>query len=257
MADADFDLLRCAVREAGVLAFSLFAKSVKRWNKADGSVVTEADHAVDDLLKNKLGAARPDYGWLSEETPDNEERLRHSSLWIADPIDGTRSFANGGDDWCVAVALIRDGTPVLAAIHRPVRDDFYEAKAGEGAFLNGKRLDISAQTPSRSASIVGHMPTLKTMQRTMPITTVPGGSVPLAMRLAFVASGDIDAALSPLPKHDWDLAAGALLVQEAGGKITGADGAPFRFNRREPRQTGYVAAGTALHRKILEAMNKR
>ena len=255
MADADFDLLRSAVREAGKLAFDLFAKNVKRWNKADGSVVTEADHAVDDLLKERLGASRPSYGWLSEETPDTAERLARPMLWIADPIDGTRSFANGGDDWCIAVALIRDGVPLLAALHRPVRDDFYEAKAGEGAYLNGRRLDIANTTPRGSASIIGHVPALKSMQRRMPLTIVQGGSVPLAMRFAHVASGEIDGALSPLPKHDWDLAAGALLVQEAQGKITCADGTPFRFNKERAQQAGYVAAGADLHRKLLEAMD--
>ncbi|CAN5217185.1 3'(2'),5'-bisphosphate nucleotidase CysQ [soil metagenome] len=255
MADADFDLLRSAVREAGALAAGFLKTKFKRWKKPDNSVVTEADHAVDALLKERLGAARPEYGWLSEETPDAAARLSRRELWIADPIDGTRSFADGSDEWCVAAALIRDGAPVLSAVYRPLREDFYEAAAGQGAYLNGARLDLKDTSAGRSARIIGHAGTLKALAAAMPLTQVPGGNTPLSMRLAFVASGDIDAALSPLPKHDWDLAAGALLVTEANGSITTATGEAFRFNQRRAQQAGYVAADAALHRKILEVMS--
>jgi myo-inositol-1(or 4)-monophosphatase len=252
LADADFDLLRAAVREAGTLAVEFLKKKFRRWNKPDNSVVTEADLAVDALLKERLGAARPDYGWLSEETPDAAARLGRQTLWIADPIDGTRAFAEGTDEWCVAVALVRDGAPALAAVYRPLKEDFYEAAKGQGAFLNGVRLAVK---PARATPrIIGPVPALKSLAARLDLTPVPGGRVPLAMRLAFVAAGDIDGALSPTPKHDWDLAAGALLVSEAKGAITCADGTPFRFNHRTPQQAGYVAAEPVLHRKILEAM---
>lgn len=251
---ADAELLRAAVREAGALALSLFRQSVKRWTKSDGSPVTEADLAVDKLLKAHLTAARPDYGWLSEETPDTEERLAKRAVWIVDPIDGTRAFAHGGDEWCVAAALLVEGRPALAAIYRPVTEDFYEARLGEGATLNRKPLHMVAARRLDGARILGNATAVKDLQAKAPIKAVASGSMPLAMRLSLVAQGDLEAALSTTPKHDWDLAAGDLLVHEAGGTVTGLDGKTFIYNRRETRQSNYVAASHALHAVLLEQL---
>jgi len=113
---ADAELLHEAVREAGELARALFQQKIKRWTKSDGSPVTEADLAVDKILKARLHGARPDYGWLSEETPDGPERLGQRKVWIVDPIDGTRAFAHGGDEWCVAAALLVNGRPKTFAL---------------------------------------------------------------------------------------------------------------------------------------------
>ena len=120
----------------GELGKSLTRQNVKRWSKPDGSEVTEADLAIDALLKDRLQAARPSYGWLSEETPDGAARLAHDRIWIVDPIDGTRAFINSRDEWCVAAALIERGRPVVAAVYRPMVEEFYTAIAGRGAFLN-------------------------------------------------------------------------------------------------------------------------
>ena len=251
---ADAELLREAVREAGDLARSLFRQSVKRWTKSDGSPVTEADLAVDKVLKARLTAARPEFGWLSEETPDTTERLARRAVWIVDPIDGTRAFAHGGDEWCVAVALLVEGRPVLAAIYRPMTDDFYEARHGEGATLNGEPLRMSDARGLAGARILGNASALKQLQAKVPVEAVSSGNTPLAMRLALVAQGDLEAALSTSPKHDWDLAAGDLLVHEAGGTVTGLDGKSFIYNRRETRQANYVASSHALHAALLEQL---
>jgi myo-inositol-1(or 4)-monophosphatase len=249
---ADAELLREAVREAGALARSLFRQSVRGWTKKDGSPVTEADLAVDQVLKARLTAARPDYGWLSEETPDTEERLTRRAVWIVDPIDGTRAFAHGGDEWCVAAALLVEGRPALAVIYRPVTEDFYEAR--HGARLNGKPLSMANTRGLAGARILGNAAALKQLQTKAPVEAVAGGNTPLAMRLARVAQGDLDAALSTAPKHDWDLAAGDLLVHEAGGTVTGLNGKRFTYNRRETRQANYVASSHALHAALLEQL---
>lgn len=251
---ADADLLAAAVREAGGLARSLFQQSVKGWTKSDGSPVTEADLAVDKMLKGRLHEARPDYGWLSEETPDTEERLAHRQVWIVDPIDGTRAFAQGGDEWCVVAALLVDGRPALAAIYRPMTGDLYEAARAQGARLNGKPLHMVDGRELAGARILGNASALKQLQARAPVEAVASGSTPLAMRLARVAEGDLDAALSTSPKHDWDLAAGDLLVHEAGGAVTGLDGKRFTYNRRETRQANYVASSHALHATLLEQL---
>jgi myo-inositol-1(or 4)-monophosphatase len=252
---ADAELLREAVREAGALARSLFQQSVKRWTKSDGSPVTEADLAVDKLLKERLAAARKDYGWLSEETPDTDERLTKREVWIVDPIDGTRAFAHGGDEWCVAAALLIGGRPALAAIYRPMTEDLYEARQGEGASLNGRPLRMTDKPQGLAgARILGNAAALKQLQAKAPVTAIASASTPLAMRLARVAQGDLEAALSTSPKHDWDLAAGDLLVHEAGGTVTGLDGKKFTYNRRETRQANYVASSHGLHAALLERL---
>ncbi|WP_119271891.1 3'(2'),5'-bisphosphate nucleotidase CysQ [Taklimakanibacter deserti] len=251
---ADAELLEAAVREAGALARSLFQQSVKGWTKSDGSPVTEADLAVDKVLKARLHEARPDYGWLSEETPDSEARLAHRHVWIVDPIDGTRAFTHGGDEWCVVAALLTDGRPVLAAIYRPMTDDLYQARRGHGASLNGKLLRLTNGRGLAGARILGNASALKQLQSKAPVEAVASGSTPLAMRLARVAQGELDAALSTAPKHDWDLAAGDLLVHEAGGTVTGLNGKMFTYNRRETRQADYVASSHALHAALLEQL---
>jgi myo-inositol-1(or 4)-monophosphatase len=251
---ADAELLENAVREAGALARSLFYQSMKGWTKSDGSPVTEADLAVDKVLKARLHDVRPDYGWLSEETPDTEARLGRRHVWIVDPIDGTRAFAQGGDEWCVAAALLIDGRPALAAIYRPMTEDFYEARQSEGARLNGKTLRVANSRELAQARILGNASALKQLQAHAPVEAVASGSTPLAMRLARVAQGDLDAALSTTPKHDWDLAAGDLLVHEAGGTVTGLSGKKFTYNRRETRQSNYVASSHALHAALLEQL---
>ena len=130
MADAssvtdDADLLQATVREAGALALSLFRTDLKNWIKGASSPVSEADIAVNDLLERKLRSATPDYGWLSEESADDDHRLGKRLVWIVDPIDGTRGYLAGREDWCVSVALVEDAVPLLAAVFAPVSDEFF------------------------------------------------------------------------------------------------------------------------------------
>jgi myo-inositol-1(or 4)-monophosphatase len=251
---ADAELLHDAVREAGLLARSLFRQKIKGWTKSDGSPVTEADLAVDRLLKARLHEARPDYGWLSEETPDTAERLKHRQVWIVDPIDGTRAFAQGGDEWCIAAALLVDGRPHLAAIYRPMVEDFYEARHDRGATLNGKPLHVGRAFGLAGAHVLGNASAIKQLEAKAAVEAVASRNTPLAMRLARVAQGRVDAALSTTPKHDWDLAAGDLLVHEAGGAVTGLNGKIFTYNRTETRQANYVASSQTLHAALLEQL---
>ena len=123
------------MREAGALALSLFRTELKNWTKGASSPVSEADIAVNDLLEKRLRSATPDYGWLSEESADDEARLGKRLVWIVDPIDGTRGYLAGREDWCVSVALVEDASPVLAAVFAPASDEFFFAARGQGATL--------------------------------------------------------------------------------------------------------------------------
>ena len=153
MADADIAdtvwardaaLLRDTVREAGALAFSLFRTELKNWTKGASSPVSEADIAVNDLVEKRLRAATPDYGWLSEESVDDDSRLGKELVWIVDPIDGTRAYLAGREDWCVSVALVAGSMPVLAAVFAPATDEFFFAIRGQGTTRNERPVRAAA-----------------------------------------------------------------------------------------------------------------
>src|SRR3954454_12725061 len=120
-------MLKAAVQEAGALALSLFRTKLKNWTKGASSPVSEADIAVNDLLEDRLRSATSDYGWLSEESTDDEIRLAKRLVWIVDPIDGTRGYLAGREDWCVSVALVECGSPVLGAVFAPASDELFFA----------------------------------------------------------------------------------------------------------------------------------
>jgi myo-inositol-1(or 4)-monophosphatase len=251
--DQDFDLLREAAREAASLALSYMNRPIARERKADGSVVTEVDKAVDSLLAARLREPRPDYGWLSEESYETERRLSARRVWVLDPIDGTREFLGGGDSWTIALCLLEDRAPVLSAVVNPVRGEFFEARAGGGAFLNGERISASARRELSGARVAVSEAAMREWQPPWP-GAVPAGANASIYRLALVASGRADAYFALNPKWEWDIAAGALLVSEAGGTVTGKSGAPLAFNSAEAKVASVAAAAPALHRLLIERL---
>lgn len=250
----DARLLADIVREAGELGLSLARKpGLRRWTKPDGSAVSEGDLAINELFEQRLRAARAADGWLSEETPDRPDRLAQERLWIIDPIDGTRTFLDGGSHWCVAAALAIGGRPVLACVYRPVTEEFYTAMAGAGATLNGAPLAIADTGALEGARIAGNRRSLAPLAP-LGIAADTSGALPLQLRLAHVAAGLIDGAVSVGRRNDWDLAAGELLVIEAGGAVSGVSGEGYIYNRPEPWQQGLVAAGAKRHAALIEAL---
>ena len=137
------------MREAGALALSLFRTELKNWTKGASSPVSEADIAVNDLVERRLRAATPDYGWLSEESVDDDSRLGKELVWIVDPIDGTRAYLAGREDWCVSVALVAGATPVLGAVFAPGTDEFFFAIRGQGTTHNERPVRAAAGTRAR------------------------------------------------------------------------------------------------------------
>src|SRR3954451_8980236 len=128
----DAALLKDTVQQAGALALSLFRTELKNWTKGASSPVSEADIEVNDLIEQRLRVATPDYGWLSEESADDAARLGQRLVWVVDPIDGTRNYLAGKEDWCVSVALVENGSPLLAALYAPAHDEFFFAARGQG-----------------------------------------------------------------------------------------------------------------------------
>jgi myo-inositol-1(or 4)-monophosphatase len=245
--------LREAVAEAGKLALSMFRNDVRAWNKENASPVTEADLAVDNFLRERLTGIDPAIGWLSEETVDAPERLMKERLWIVDPIDGTRSFIAGREDWAVCAALVERGRPVAAAIEVPASGESFAAIQGGGATKNGQRISVSAKSDVNSASIVRPWKlnaALATLGNTVEVPHIHS----IVVRLSRVATGEMDAALAAANANDWDLAAADLLVHEAGGKMTDADGRAPVYNMKTHIHGTLIAAGRELHPKLLSAL---
>ena len=256
MADAssvidDADLLQATVREAGALALSLFRTDLKNWIKGASSPVSEADIAVNDLLERKLRSATPDYGWLSEESADDERRLGKRLVWIVDPIDGTRGYLAGREDWCVSVALVEDAVPLLAAVFAPVSDEFFFAGRGQGATRNDIPLRATSGTAMDFSRVAGPKPLVERLKTSPGDITLHPRIGSLALRLCRVAQGSLDAAFAGGQSRDWDLAAANLIVQEADGKMTALSGDAILYNRREVGHGVLVAAGRDRHASIV------
>ena len=250
------DRLAAAVREAGALALQTFRGQLKSWIKGKSSPVSEADLAVDALLRERLLTIH-DAGWLSEETEDDPARLQRSDVWVVDPIDGTRAYLAGLPDWAVSVALVNAGRPVVAALYAPVTDELFLSIAGTGATLNGVPIKASKGDQIADAKFSGPKRRLESLATIEPaIQTMP--RVPsLALRLARVATGALDGAFAGPDSHDWDLAAADLLVHEAGGLISTVTGQSLVYNRPNPVHDALLAAGRARHAVLLSLIRDR
>ncbi|MDF1802544.1 3'(2'),5'-bisphosphate nucleotidase CysQ [Thalassovita sp.] len=246
----DLELLTDAAREAGRIATRFSGKTAKTWHKpGDLGPVTEADLAVNDMLHAELAAARPGYGWLSEETEDTAARLDQEMVFIIDPIDGTRSFIEGANTWAHSLAIARNGIVTAAAVYLPLKDKMYTAAAGQGAFLNGVPIRASKRVDLTGASMIAAKPNFDTSNwRRGLVPDVKRAYRPsLAYRLSLVAEGRFDSMLTLRDSWEWDIAAGDLILREAGATVTDRFGAPLRFNNLHPQVKGVVAAGPALH----------
>jgi myo-inositol-1(or 4)-monophosphatase len=253
----DAALLADTMREAGALALSLFRTELKNWTKGASSPVSEADIAVNDLLEKRLRSATPDYGWLSEESADDPSRLGKHLVWIVDPIDGTRGYLAGREDWCVSVALVENEQPLLAAVFAPATDEFFFAARGQGATCNGIKLHATSGIELDFSRLAGPKPLVERLKRT------PGDIVlyprigSLALRLCRVADGRLDAAFAGGQSRDWDLAAADLIVHEADGNMTALSGDAISYNRPEVTHGVLVAAGRDRHAGIIEHFRNR
>lgn len=250
---ADLALLVDAAHEAGAIALRYFKRDPQTWDKGDGAgPVTEADLAVNTMLEGRLRHARPNYGWLSEETPDSTERLSARRCFIVDPIDGTRAFIDGQDSFAHSLAIAEGDKIIAGAVFLPAKNRMYSAHAASPAQMNGQPIRASAQAGVVGASVLASKPTMQSNHW-------PGG-VPdlyrafrpsLAYRLCLIAEGRFDAMLAFRPTWEWDIAAGALIAAQAGAAVSDGMGADLRFNASDPRTPGVIVASVGLHAELI------
>lgn len=248
----DLKLLAGAVREGGAIARRYTQGATKNWQKTNGTSVSEADLAVDRFLNQRLLGARPDYGWLSEESEDDPARLAARRVFVVDPIDGTDAFLKGKPHFTICAGLVEDGEPIAAAVYNPLTEECFTAAKAGGAWLNGASIAASNRADLEGCRILVRKGLLK-----KPVWSEPWPAMDVedrgsaAYRLVLVAAGIFDATISLTSKCDWDLAAADLIVREAGGLATTHDGVVPRYNRANVVKPSIIAAGPRLHAAIL------
>ncbi|MCX8281174.1 3'(2'),5'-bisphosphate nucleotidase CysQ [Phyllobacterium sp. 0TCS1.6C] len=252
----DLELIREAAMGAGRIAMSFFQQSPQTWLKSGNSPVTEADLAVDRYLKDMLLAARPDYGWISEETVDERSSSPWQRLFVVDPIDGTRDFIGGGNVWCISIAVIENGRPVAGVLDCPAREEVMTALPGKGACLNGGIIRSRPQTRPFRVAAPGQY--LKKLPREFQDAIEHAPHIAsLAYRLAMVARGDLAGTFVRPNSHDWDLAAADLILSEAGGRVLTAAGEALTYGRHDAERGDYrhgalVASGASFMDDMLK-----
>lgn len=241
----DLALIGHAAREAGAVALGYFRQSPEVWWKNEGrSPVSAADFAANEVLEKILRSARPGYGWLSEETEDNDDRLSRDTVFVIDPIDGTRAFINGEATWCVSVAVVHLGRPVAGVLVAPALEEEYVAVEGGDALKNGAAVSVSHWAEGEPFRLATAEDMLARMSADLrPLITRIRHVPSLAYRLAMVAEGRIEGTLVKRNSHDWDLAAADLILARAGGRLVGLDGQPLAYNRPDVRH-GVLCAGS-------------
>ena len=238
--------------EAGRLVMAYFQGDYEIREKGANNPVTAADLEADRTLHRILLEGAPGTGWLSEETVDSPKRLEADEVWIVDPIDGTKEFIQGIPEFAISVGLAVGGRMRVGVIYNPAKDELFVAERGGGVRLNGEVAAVSARSElhgatldaSRSETRRGEFDRYRDS-----FDVLPMGSI--AYKLARVAAGRADLTWSLGPKNEWDIAAGVLLVQEAGGRATDPRGGAFRFNRPATEVPGILATNGRLHDRAL------
>lgn len=249
--DNDFRAMIAVAREAGDLAAMRQDQGVEHWEKNPGDPVSEVDLHLDRMIKARLMGIRPDYGWLSEETVDDAARLMCKRVWVVDPIDGTRAYLAGADGFAVSIALIEDHAPVLACLYAPIRRLMFAARKGEGATLNGLPIRASRVGDIEDCRMVANASLFRARHWPEPWPPMRLDMVnSIALRIGLVAAGLADAAIALRPKNEWDLAAAALILSEAGGTLTDHAGRYPAFNQPRPVIDTLIAAGPRLHEPV-------
>ena len=248
----DLDLMIDRVRRAGALAQHLKAQGLHISYKSDGSILTNADIEVDRWLKEALLGPRPDYGWLSEEAPDANDRMEKARVFVLDPIDGTMGFSKGSNYWTISLALT-EGTEVIAAVvFAPDARELYYAGLGTGAFLNDEAIVVSPHSQLDGASGLGDHRLFQNdywpeAWPNMHVQSRPS----VAYRMVCVAAAKTDFTVALSPKRDWDVAAATLIINEAGGQVTDHLGNPYEFNSKAAHKPSVVAANPVLSAALL------
>lgn len=253
----DLALLTEAASAAGEVALRYWKNAPKAWNKADASPVTEADLACNDLIMGILRRARPHYGWLSEETPDDTARLETEYQFIIDPIDGTRAFIAGEKHFSHSLAVAHNGEITAAVVYLPVLDKLYTATKEGPALRDGEPIQCSQKSLADTPNILTSKHSLDPEHwRDTPPDFQRSFRASLAYRLCLVADGSFDGMITLMDAWEWDIAAGSLIAARAGAMVTDKHAKPLRFNDPSAQSAGTFACAPALHSDLMPLLKQ-
>ena len=242
---SELNIAKDAAFEAGSIIMSYYNTDYEIKDKGYHNPVTTADHAADTLLKKTLMAARPDYGWLSEETVDSPARLSKERVWVVDPLDGTKEFIDGVPNFVVSVALVENGYPVVGVLYNPVTKEMFTAEKSKGAFLNDAPILCSTkESVSEMVILNSRSETRRGLWKSYDgifgkLKAI--GSV--AYKLGLTAAGKADIFASLRPKNEWDICAGNCIINEAGGKLIDLNGHQRLYNQKNTLISPGLVAG--------------
>ena len=242
-----------AAREAGAIIRHWYDREVTVTEKSPDHPLTRADLEANACIRDHVTRAFPDDGWLSEETADSSERLARRRVWVVDPLDGTKEFIQHIPEFCVCIALVEGGRPIVGVSYNPATDRLYVAVRGAGTTVNDQPARVSTQARLSDAVVMASRSEDKRREwdpfKPLMRVTLTGS---VAYKLAELATGNGDATFTLTPKNEWDICAGSILVEEAGGRVTGLEGEPLVFNQPSPLRPGMIASNGALHAALLE-----
>lgn len=224
------------------MAMAKWRGDFAQWDKSHDNPVSEVDLAVDAFLRERLFRLDPEAGWLSEETADSAERLMCPRVWVVDPIDGTRDFVKGRRGWAVSIALVEGGRPVIGVLDAPARGEHWWASAGGGGYRNDAPLSASRHGVLAGARVPAD--TLAAVDKDLTCVDRPNS---VALRIAMVAADEADLLATLRWGNEWDIAAAALIAEEAGATVTDARGQTIRYNSTKGEAFGVLATSPAIH----------
>jgi len=257
MLERERDVAVRAAREAGDIIRRWYAMPITVTEKGPDHPLTRADLESNECIRGHIAKAFPDDGWLSEETADSSERLARRRVWVVDPLDGTKEFIQHIPEFCICIALVEHGRPIVAVSYNPAAERLYCAVKGQGTTCNETPVRVSTQSALREARVLASRSEDKRGEwdpfkdRVQVVLT---GSV--AFKLAELSRGDGDATFTLTPKNEWDICSGTLLLEEAGGRATGLDGKPLVFNQASPLRDGMIASNGVLHDGLLRMIDE-
>ena len=252
-ASSEHNLVKESILEAGKLALKWFKKDPEQWKKDDGSLVSKADIEINDLLNKLLKNKNPEFGWLSEENEDDRSRLNKKITFVVDPLDGTKAFLEGKKEFSISVAIVKNGLPISGIVFSPSTGEMFEAEKNKGSWKNNKKVIISNYNRLEKCKMIAFKPMFShpAWKEPWPKMDIENRNS-IAYRMALVASGQYDAMMALNSKNDWDIAAGDLLISEAGGIVTLHTNKKIIYNTENIKKPSVIGTNKSIHDKIIK-----
>ena len=222
------------------------------------NLVTDVDKSSEEIILKRLKKRFPDYLILSEES-GGAYKNSPSPKWVIDPLDGTTNYAHGFPFFCVSIALEKEGTIVLGVVYDPIRDELFSATRGSGAFCNNKRIRVSSIKPLKKSLLATGFPykfgkgmhrNIVNFKNFMMSAQAVRRAGSAALDLCYVATGRFEG-FWEMDLHPWDTPAGAVIVEEAGGRISDFSGGPFNHYKKE-----IIASNSKIHSTMIKVLSK-